>query len=202
MKQFLLAELLESDFSQIPELPGVYQILNEENGRVYIGRADNLKRRIRTHILDLKSDAHHNEYLQRDFNYFGIEIFSYSILNELDSIGPELRRKERKWVQKLGKNENLYNYGHSGHLPNRLACHQCGKPLQKGFLFARASFPDEKTCEVDRFDLLWSVFICHRHNETYSDLIRLVNRAFADPMHIKVEEETEKVTLLAGFEEE
>jgi len=48
--------------------PGIYKIVNITNGKLYVGKANNIKKRIRRHLKELKSNNHYNKFLQKDYN--------------------------------------------------------------------------------------------------------------------------------------
>ena len=63
---------------------GIYQIKNKENGLIYIGSSNNIKRRWKDHISQLSKSTHSNMYLQEDWDIYGKDCFEFSILEECD----------------------------------------------------------------------------------------------------------------------
>lgn len=62
---------------------GVYIITNLANGKIYIGSAANsLAQRLHNHKYKLSKNKHENEHLQRAVNKYGIENFTFEILEE------------------------------------------------------------------------------------------------------------------------
>lgn len=59
---------------------GIYCIINEVNGKMYIGQSIQLKERERQHFNILKRNCHDNFYLQSAFNKYGKENFKWKIL--------------------------------------------------------------------------------------------------------------------------
>ena len=59
---------------------GVYQIKNEENGRIYIGSSTNLQSAWNKEQLTLSLGSHINKQLQQDWKDFGEQKFSFLIL--------------------------------------------------------------------------------------------------------------------------
>lgn len=59
---------------------GVYKITNIINGKYYIGSSMYIKGRWNEHIRCLKNQTHDNRYLQRAWNKYGRENFSFEIL--------------------------------------------------------------------------------------------------------------------------
>lgn len=92
--------------STIPELPGIYQIRNLVNNKVYIGSSNNLRNRKASHFKCLKSGRHENPHLQRAYNKYGKDNFIFEIL-ELCTL-EEQYIVEQKWInEKFG--DNCYN---------------------------------------------------------------------------------------------
>jgi len=59
---------------------GVYIIRNKTNGKVYVGSATQVVKRLNRHHSDLVRGKHPNEYLQRACNKYGVEQFSFEVL--------------------------------------------------------------------------------------------------------------------------
>ena len=59
---------------------GIYQIINNMNGKKYVGSAQNLRVRQRRHINDLKSGEHRNRHIQRAWDKYGESVFSFHVL--------------------------------------------------------------------------------------------------------------------------
>lgn len=60
----------------------IYKIECSINGKVYIGRTASPRHRKETHFGTLKRNRHKNASLQNDFNRFGIDAFSFEILEK------------------------------------------------------------------------------------------------------------------------
>jgi group I intron endonuclease len=83
---------------------GVYKIINKINKKFYIGSTSTMgfDKRWKKHILDLNKNKHHSFYLQKSWNKYGPNNFSFEIIEEcipekciireqyyLDSLKPE-----------------------------------------------------------------------------------------------------------------
>lgn len=88
-------------------MQGVYKILNEINGKFYIGSSKNIKKRWTIHKRQLNAARHHNLYLQRSWTKYGGENFSFSILEETS----ELFLREEALINEL---KPAYNIGSIG----------------------------------------------------------------------------------------
>jgi hypothetical protein len=98
-------ELMEA-YKQIKVYMGVYQIKNNENSKVLIGTSCNLKNRWLTLRMQLESNRHPNARLQKDWNDFGPDSFSYEVIEQkkckdMVNINWELENMEKEWLEKL-----------------------------------------------------------------------------------------------------
>jgi len=59
---------------------GIYQILNLQNGKRYIGSSVNTTRRMRVHVGQLRKRNHHSSKLQRAFDKYGEAAFVFQTL--------------------------------------------------------------------------------------------------------------------------
>lgn len=59
---------------------GIYQIRNIVNGKIYIGSAVNLYKRKIDHFTTLVKNKHHNDYLQKSYNKYGKDAFTFEVL--------------------------------------------------------------------------------------------------------------------------
>jgi len=98
-------ELMEA-YKQMNVYMGVYQIKNNENSKVLIGTSSNLKNRWLTLRMQLETKRHSNAGLQKDWNYFGPDDFSYEVVEQKEckdivNINWELKNMEKEWFQKI-----------------------------------------------------------------------------------------------------
>lgn len=56
----------------------IYQIINNENQKVYVGKTINFQNRKTSHIRDLENNTHCNKKLQKDWNKYGSNAFSFT----------------------------------------------------------------------------------------------------------------------------
>lgn len=61
---------------------GIYCIANSVNGRKYYGSSMNIEKRLLSHQKDLMNYKHHNLFLQKSVEKYGIEHFTFSIVLE------------------------------------------------------------------------------------------------------------------------
>lgn len=87
----------------VPKTTGVYMIKNLNNGKVYVGQAKNLQKRLLQHLA-AKTDKPLHKEIQKD----GIDSFEFRVLevcekSELDSI-------EQKYIRKFNSTDEKYGY--------------------------------------------------------------------------------------------
>ena len=59
---------------------GIYKITNIKNNKVYIGSSANITNREYKHFWMLKKGVHDNQYLQKSFNKYGRDVFTFEII--------------------------------------------------------------------------------------------------------------------------
>lgn len=81
----------------------IYRIVNTATGKCYLGSTTNFTQRIRCHFRELRAGKHHSMYLQRSWNKWGDDYFTYEILYETDSVlddeQAELNHLQAQWDQ-------------------------------------------------------------------------------------------------------
>ena len=63
---------------------GVYKITCTPLNKVYIGRSKNINQRKAEHFSDLRNNVHKCKEMQKDFNQYGENAFTFSIAEECD----------------------------------------------------------------------------------------------------------------------
>lgn len=87
---------------------GIYAITNKIDGKMYIGSAKILCRRVAQHKLHLSGSRHHSTKLQRAWDKHGPDAFVFSILEVV--IDPmELIAREQHWMDLTNAAVNGYN---------------------------------------------------------------------------------------------
>lgn len=84
---------------------GIYKIVNNINGHIYIGSAVNYKSRFRTHLSLLKKEKHHSIYLQRSWNKYGENNFSFELIENCKI--ENLIEREQFYMDELNPEYNV-----------------------------------------------------------------------------------------------
>ena len=89
-------------------MKGVYCITNVVNGKKYIGQSKNIMKRWEDHIRNLHNGTHANSSMQTDFNKYGIEVFSFKVVELVNACTPELLQLETNYI--LENNSHIIGY--------------------------------------------------------------------------------------------
>ena len=84
----------------VPNASGIYLITCTITSKIYVGSAINLRQRRKGHFTDLQRNVHCNPKLQRAWNKYGEESFTFEIL-ELVLLPELLTAREQHWFKKL-----------------------------------------------------------------------------------------------------
>jgi group I intron endonuclease len=86
---------------------GIYAITNTTNGKQYVGSAADLRERWRQHRSKLRWGKHGNPKLQRAFDKYGLEVFTFQVLEECPQA--QLAEREQHWIDTLDCVRHGYN---------------------------------------------------------------------------------------------
>lgn len=86
---------------------GIYAILNEVTGKVYIGSAKILSRRWDEHKKYLRRNKHKNPHLQSSWNLYSETSFIFLIMEFVDF--EILLEREQYWLDKISESYEIYN---------------------------------------------------------------------------------------------
>lgn len=92
----------------------IYKIENLINHKKYIGLTNNIERRRCRHFGDLKRGVHDNHFLQKEYNIYGLENFSFTVEYEGDCSEYEIGEKEKEYIKKYDSYKNGYNQNEGG----------------------------------------------------------------------------------------
>jgi group I intron endonuclease len=90
---------------------GIYCIYNKVNGKKYVGKSNNIYRRIWEHVNYLdRSDKNENRYLINAWHKYGKENFDYKVLEYLDCDNELLAEKELYYMIQEKSTDRTYGY--------------------------------------------------------------------------------------------
>lgn len=109
------------------KISGIYRILNIKNNKSYIGSSVSVYNRISTHKHALLNNRHFNKHLQSAFNKYGLENFTFSLIEETDiSI---INQREEYYISLYKSNQKEFGYN------KRLFCDtNIGKKLSESHI--------------------------------------------------------------------
>lgn len=89
---------------------GIYKITNKQNNKIYIGKSQNIEQRWQYHIYNYKTKTEWNKPLYKAFRKYGIDNFSFEIIEEINPYNnKEADKKEKYWINYYDSFNNGYN---------------------------------------------------------------------------------------------
>lgn len=104
---------------------GIYKITNTVNGKVYIGKSQDIEERFKQHIEGLNGKRNHNPHFQNAWNKYGKENFRFEIIHSLKKYNEQkISDLEKYYISKYNSTEPAYGYnfqcgGQGGKLSER-----------------------------------------------------------------------------------
>ena len=95
----------------------IYVITNNVNDKIYVGSTKDMDKRKARHLRDLKRGKHHNTYLQRSVEKYGLGRFEFTVLEEVQDTS-DLFDREEYWISKLTPEYNIGSVGGGDNLTN------------------------------------------------------------------------------------
>lgn len=90
------------------ERSGIYVIINQSTGKVYVGSASNISKRWSRHRKDLRDKKHANMHLQLAWNKYSEEDFVFRVLEFADK--DNLDSREQHWMDYYDATNNKLGY--------------------------------------------------------------------------------------------
>jgi group I intron endonuclease len=116
---------------------GIYCIESKKDSKKYIGQAFNIYDRWMYHKNSLRKNAHHSVHLQRAWNKYGEENFSFWIVERCDTDENILLEREFFWMKEYKTLEKEFGYNereagsrgrHSAETKEKMSKAAMGKP--------------------------------------------------------------------------
>jgi group I intron endonuclease len=89
-------------------LIGIYKIVNNVNGKIYVGSSKNIYGRFKEHKWYLDNKRHVNENLQTAWDKFGEHNFTFEVLEQCEIV--DLLIKEDYWINHYSSNNEKFGY--------------------------------------------------------------------------------------------
>jgi group I intron endonuclease len=104
------------------KISGIYKIINETNGNYYVGSSSNIQKRFYDHKRLLNKNRHNNPKLQNAWNKYEKSVWSYSVIENVQS--NDLLLIEQKYLD-IAKSEpdKTYNICFDAIAPMRNRVH-------------------------------------------------------------------------------
>ena len=117
----------------------IYGIQHNETGRIYIGSSANYEARMRSHIYNLRSGAHKNALMQKDYDEYGEDytVFEIEVINTADE-----RDREFYWMDKLHTDDPTIGY--NGNDPHFTRCKKIEIEYRQGIPVPNISAENHK----------------------------------------------------------
>jgi predicted alpha/beta hydrolase family esterase len=105
-EQIIDKKELKNEYKRTLQPMGVYQIYNSMNEKIFIGASMNLNGILNRNKFQLKMGSHPNRELQKDWNEFVEEDFTFEVLEAIEpreglDYEKELKSLEILWLEKL-----------------------------------------------------------------------------------------------------
>lgn len=91
---------------------GLYAIKNKQNKKIYIGKSSvDIQNRLSTHKSLLNRNKHYNKHLQKSWNKYGEENFSFEIILDCEGLtDKEILEEEMKMISKFNSTNIAFGY--------------------------------------------------------------------------------------------
>jgi group I intron endonuclease len=87
----------------------IYKIQNIVNKKMYIGQTNNPNRRKKRHFSELNCLSHKNTHLQKSWNKYGSNNFTFEIIDKANSF-EEILEKEKFWINLYKTIDRKFGY--------------------------------------------------------------------------------------------
>lgn len=134
--------------SDIPPASGIYRITCIATKKIYIGSAVSLRRRWKEHRGELRHNKHGNPYLQKAWNKYSEEAFTFEALEFV--LSPFLLEREQYWMDKLKPFEKDKGFNIAQSAWNSLGVKRSPETLEKKRIAATGRTHTPESIELMR----------------------------------------------------
>ena len=128
---------------------GIYKIENTVNGKIYIGQAVDVYRRMKKHFWDV--DHGNSKYFAQEIKQYGIKAFTACVLEFCEK--EKLYERERYYIEKYDSYNNGYNLGRGGqHNDGRIVSEEDKQKTRENNLLGKSHFAKKTICDGIEFD--------------------------------------------------
>lgn len=176
---------------------GIYKIVNEITGQLYIGSAINLVSRKYRHLNSLRKNAHENKRLQNSFNKYGEAAFSWETLQVIHDLA-SLIAIEQTFIDELQPYFNICKHAgsrlgtlHSDETKAAIALAKTGKTASdeiklKMSLSQKGRIQSDETCnKISTTRKEKGIGIGYKHTQEAIDKIAAASSARKDTPETK-----------------
>jgi group I intron endonuclease len=128
---------------------GVYAWVNLVNGKVYVGSAENLRRRKYHHVAKLKIGKHSNPHLQAAWDNYGVDNFDFIVLEAVTDL-LWLRAREHAWILRLQAANREFGYNASTDAWAPISSEETKAKLRQAWVGRKARGDYYKFSKVDQ----------------------------------------------------
>ena len=128
---------------------GIYKIINTVNGKVYIGKSQNIEKRFNDHIYCLNRGINHNPHFQNAWDKYGEKNFKFEIIHTLKKYDEkEISDLEIYYISKYNSTNQDYGYnfqcgGQGGKCSERQK-----EEIRRNSKFKNASLTKEQVIQI------------------------------------------------------
>ena len=128
---------------------GIYKITNTVNGKIYIGKSQNIEKRFNEHIYGLNRGINHNPHFQNAWDKYGEKNFKFEIIHTLKNYNEkEISDLEIYYISKYNSTNQDYGYnfqcgGQGGKLSERQK-----EEIRRNSKFKNASLTKEQVIQI------------------------------------------------------
>lgn len=88
---------------------GIYKITNTINNKSYIGKSSDIENRFKYHKTNFNNLREWNKTLYKAFRKYGLENFTFEVIEELDDYNEKSNEREIFWIKYYNSFINGYN---------------------------------------------------------------------------------------------